>query len=124
MSTNTKTKLTSRTRKTPRVKVSVRLDPDIHERITQIAEADQRSFSQVIELILSRYLGKGGQKSASAPENVEQDDPALSEYSLLAQLAQAGPQGSWSQHDAYEAAANLQNLLDEHQSAGTHDDKH
>ncbi len=118
MSVKTIPEKTKATRKTPRVKVSVRLAPDIHKRVSQIAAADQRSFSQVVELILARSLGKGSQQSAPGPEDVEQDDPALSGYSLLSRLSQSAPHGSWSQHDDYEAAANLQALLDE-QQAGT-----
>ena len=124
MNVNASAKVVKRTGKTPRIKVSVRLDSNIHKRITQIAEADKRSFSQVIELILSRYLGEGGQKAALAHKSGERDDRSLNEHSLLTQLAQAGPHGSWSQHDAYDAAASLQALLDEHQPTNAHDDSH
>ncbi len=122
MSTHVKTTATSRTRKTPRIKVSLRLDPEIHERVSQIAEADKRSFSQVVELILSRYLNRGDQKSSSDQEIPGQGDLALGEHSLLEQLTQTGPHGIWSQYDAYEAAAILQSLLEEHQANSTQHD--
>ena len=122
MSTHVKTTVTSRKRKTPRVKVSLRLDPEIHERVSQIAEADKRSFSQVVELILARYLNRRGQKSTSDQESSGQRDMALGEHSLLEQLTQTGPHGTWSQYDAYEAAATLQTLLDEHQTNSTQHD--
>jgi hypothetical protein len=122
MSTHVKTPATSRKRKTPRVKVSLRLDPEIHERVSQIAEADKRSFSQVVELILARYLNRGGQKSTSDQEIPGQHDMALGEPSLLEQLTQTGPHGTWSQYDAYEAAATLHALVDEHQANSTQHD--
>jgi len=119
MSTEIKTKVTKHKRKTPRVKVSLRLDPEIHQRVSQIAEADKRSFSQVVELILSRYLTRDGPKSISDQDLSDQSETALSEHSLLEQLARTGPHGTWSQYDAYEAAATLQALLDEHQANST-----
>lgn len=119
MGTDVKTKGTTRKRKTPRVKVSLRLDPEIHQRVSQIAEADKRSFSQVVELILSRYLTRDSQKSVSDQDLPGQSGTALSEHSLLEQLARTGPHGTWSQYDAYEAAATLQTLLDEHQANST-----
>jgi hypothetical protein len=122
MSTHIKTSVTSHKRKTPRIKVSLRLDPEIHEQVRQIAEADKRSFSQVVELILSRYLNRGGQKSTSDQENSGQRDIVLGEHSLLEQLTQTGPHGTWSQYDAYEAAATLKTLLDEHQTNSTQHD--
>ena len=37
-------------------KVSITLDTDVIEQIKQLAEADDRSFSQFINLILKEYL--------------------------------------------------------------------
>ena len=39
-------------------KVSITLDSDIIEKIKQLAENDDRSFSQYIKLILKEYLNQ------------------------------------------------------------------
>ena len=39
-------------------KVSITLDEDLVERITQLAENDDRSFSQYINLVLKDYVNK------------------------------------------------------------------
>ncbi len=39
-------------------KVSMTLDSDIIERIKELAEKDDRSFSQYVNLVLRRYLEK------------------------------------------------------------------
>jgi len=39
-------------------KVSITLDSDIIEKIKQLAEKDDRSFSQYINLILKEYLNQ------------------------------------------------------------------
>ena len=49
-------------------------------------------------------------------------DVVLGEHSLLERLTQTGPHGTWSQYDAYEAAAILQSLLAEHQANSTQHD--
>ena len=42
--------------KRPRVKVSMRLNPEIVKKTTQLAEADHRSFSQYVERLLAQHL--------------------------------------------------------------------
>lgn len=87
-----------RAKKNPRRKaVSIRLDPTIHEQVEQLARADKRSFSQFVELILERYL---------------RSTPLETEVSL-GQAFTNTQHGFWSQFNAYEAAANLQNMLKE-----------
>lgn len=39
-------------------KVSITLDEDVIERIKQLAESDDRSFSQYINMVLKDYLNK------------------------------------------------------------------
>ena len=39
-------------------KVSITLDEDVIERIKQLAEDDDRSFSQYINMILKEYISK------------------------------------------------------------------
>lgn len=39
-------------------KVSITLDENIVERIKELAEDDDRSFSQYINMILKEYIGK------------------------------------------------------------------
>ena len=39
-------------------KVSITLDEDVIERIKQLAEEDDRSFSQYINMVLKDYLNK------------------------------------------------------------------
>ena len=41
-----------------KTKVSITLDTSIIEKIKELAEADDRSFSQYINLILKEYLSK------------------------------------------------------------------
>ena len=41
-----------------KTKVSITLDTNIIEKIKELAEADDRSFSQYINLILKEYLSK------------------------------------------------------------------
>ena len=81
-------------------RVSIRLNPIIREQAEQLARADKRSFSQFVEIVLERYL------QAIHHEN----NP------LLQQAFGATQHGFWSQFDAYEAAANLQTLLQEQQT--------
>lgn len=39
-------------------KVSITLDPDIIEKITELADNDDRSFSQFINMVLKEYISK------------------------------------------------------------------
>lgn len=48
-------------------KVSITLDPDIIEKITEMAEIDDRSFSQYINMVLKEYLSK--KENASTENN-------------------------------------------------------
>lgn len=41
-----------------KTKVSITLDTNIIEKLKELAEADDRSFSQYINLILKEYLAK------------------------------------------------------------------
>lgn len=41
-----------------KTKVSITLDTNIIEKLKELAEADDRSFSQYINLILKEYLSK------------------------------------------------------------------
>jgi len=46
-------------------KVSMTLDSDIIERIKELAEKDDRSFSQYVNLVLRRHLEKNEETSKS-----------------------------------------------------------
>ncbi|MCQ4935310.1 MULTISPECIES: DUF6364 family protein [Anaerotignum] len=46
-------------------KVSMTLDSDIIERIKELAEKDDRSFSQYVNLVLRRHLEKHEETSKS-----------------------------------------------------------
>lgn len=46
-------------------KVSITLDSDIVQEIKKLAEENERSFSQYINLVLKKYL----QKRAKTPDN-------------------------------------------------------
>lgn len=39
-------------------KVSITLDPDIIEKITEMADNDDRSFSQYINMVLKEHISK------------------------------------------------------------------
>ena len=52
-----------------RVKVSVSLDEDIIEKCKYLAEEDDRSFSQYVNLILRKWLKENGQNI----ENIKKD---------------------------------------------------
>ncbi|MBR2403251.1 MAG: ribbon-helix-helix protein, CopG family [Lachnospiraceae bacterium] len=45
-----------------KTKVSITLDTNIIEQLKELAEADDRSFSQYINLILKEYLAKKNEK--------------------------------------------------------------
>ena len=44
------------TQKPLKAKVSITLDEDVIRRIRELAEADDRNFSQYINLVLKKYL--------------------------------------------------------------------
>lgn len=92
---------TTRTRKkTPKRATSISIDADVYEQASQRADSQKRSFSQFVELVLEQYL-RSSPKEPKTP------------------LTQAFPDtqhGFWSQYDAYEAAANLQNMPGEPQT--------
>lgn len=44
--------------KPKKAKVSITLDPDIIEKITEMADNDDRSFSQFINMVLKEYISK------------------------------------------------------------------
>lgn len=46
-----------------KLKVSITLDEDIINEIKKLAENDDRSFSQYVNLVLREYLGKQNKKS-------------------------------------------------------------
>lgn len=46
------------TMKPKKSKVSITLDPDIIEKITEMADNDDRSFSQYINMVLKEYISK------------------------------------------------------------------
>ncbi len=48
-----------------KTKVSITLDADIIEQLKRLAEADDRSFSQYINLILTEFLAKNGRENLS-----------------------------------------------------------
>ncbi|MCI8607679.1 MAG: ribbon-helix-helix protein, CopG family [Hungatella sp.] len=48
-----------------KTKVSITLDADIIEQLKRLAEADDRSFSQYINLILKESLAKNGRENLS-----------------------------------------------------------
>ncbi len=48
-----------------KTKVSITLDADIIEQLKRLAEADDRSFSQYINLILKEFLAKNGRENLS-----------------------------------------------------------
>lgn len=45
-------------------KVSITLDEDIIEKIKELAENDDRSFSQYINMILKEYISKANDETA------------------------------------------------------------
>ena len=45
-----------------KLKVSITLDEDVIERIRILAEQNDRSFSQYINIVLKEFLGAGQQK--------------------------------------------------------------
>ena len=45
-----------------KTKVSITLDTNIIDQLKELAEADDRSFSQYINLILKEYLAKKNEK--------------------------------------------------------------
>lgn len=51
-----------------KTKVSITLDTTIIEKIKEMAEADDRSFSQYINLILREYLNQQEYKSKNEPQ--------------------------------------------------------
>ena len=46
------------TQKPLKTKVSITLDEDVIRRIRELAEADERNFSQYINLVLKKHLEK------------------------------------------------------------------
>ena len=44
-------------------KVSITLDDDVINRIKQLSEEDDRSFSQYINMVLKQYIKKAEEKS-------------------------------------------------------------
>lgn len=50
-----------------KTKVSITLDTDIIEKMKELAEQDDRSFSQYINLVLKDYLKKCSDDSQSIP---------------------------------------------------------
>ena len=52
------------TQKPLKNKVSITLDEDVIKRIRELAEADDRNFSQYINLVLKRHLDKTSGSSA------------------------------------------------------------
>lgn len=46
-----------------KTKVSITLDSDVIEKIKELAEQDDRSFSQYINIILKEYLSKKSKQS-------------------------------------------------------------
>lgn len=80
-----------------RTQISLRIKPEIKARIEMLAKQENRSLSQYIETVLEKHV--------------------TSEDDLLTQYFPPGAQhGFWSQTDAFEAAANLQKLLEEQQA--------
>lgn len=80
-----------------RTQMSLRIKPEIKSRIEILAKQENRSLSQYIETVLEKHVA--------------------SEERLLEQYFPSGGQhGFWSQTDAFEAAANLQKLLEEQQA--------
>ncbi|GAK60592.1 hypothetical protein U27_00489 [Candidatus Vecturithrix granuli] len=55
-------------------RVSIRLNPDIHQQAEQLARADKRSFLQFVELALERYL------QAIQHENSTLDQQVVAKY--------------------------------------------
>ena len=49
-------------------KVSITLDNDIIDKIRELAEADDRSFSQYINLVLKTYLAQTNKDSVKAED--------------------------------------------------------
>lgn len=50
-------------------KVSITLDPDIIEKITEMADNDDRSFSQYINMVLKDYITKKSDIDANTKNN-------------------------------------------------------
>lgn len=88
-----------------RTQISFRTKPDLKVRLEKLARQDNRSLSQYIETVLERHVA--------------------AEEHLLSQYFPSGVQhGFWSQTDAFEAAANLQELLQKHQQQKETQKKH
>lgn len=52
--------------KPKKAKVSITLDPDIIEKITELADNDDRSFSQYINMVLKEYISKKSEATANS----------------------------------------------------------
>lgn len=50
------------TQKPLKTKVSITLDEDVIRRVRELAEADDRNFSQYINLVLKKHLAENPQK--------------------------------------------------------------
>lgn len=50
-------------------KVSITLDPDIIEKINEMADNDDRSFSQYINMVLKEYIAKRSDTDANTKNN-------------------------------------------------------
>ena len=55
------------TQKPLKSKVSITLDEEVIRRIKDLAEADDRNFSQYINLVLKKHIEKAG--NSGRPEN-------------------------------------------------------
>ncbi len=101
--TEAKSKAKARVRIKPRKKlVSIRLDPIIQQRADELANADKRSFSQYVELVLEQHI----------KEHDLKEQQTIKEQQELARHFKPGDvQGVWSAYDEFKAAEQLQVLL-------------
>ncbi len=92
--TITKTKPRMKLRKK---RVSIRLNPDIHQQAEQLAKVNKRSFSQFVEFVLEQYMKK----------QQPQEQQELAKY-----FKPGDVHGLWSVYDEFKAAEQLQALLE------------
>ncbi|MCP4378761.1 MAG: hypothetical protein GY794_21615 [bacterium] len=90
-------------KKAPKEVTSIRLDPALHARAKKCAEAEDRSFSQYVELALKHYITESDRKQQQT----------AGEQQELAKLVQPGDaHGVWSAYDEFKAAEQMQALLE------------
>lgn len=96
-------------RKPPKKQTSIRIDADIYAETAKLAEADKRSFSQYVELVLEQYLARVKHLEHQADErgHVPADMPTVADF-----INPGDVHGVWSAYNEHKAAEQMQALLD------------